>query len=163
MSCSGQWELWTVGALDSGSSGRWELWTVGALDSGRSGRWELWTVELWTVGALDGGSSGRALDSGSSGQWELAGLWHHGTPVVGLPVMSAQAASQIALWRLSYGRETETVLLLSSAEVGPMNREVSSVQLSRSVAPYSLQPHGLQPARPPCPSPTPRACPNSCP
>ena len=27
----------------------------------------------------------------------------------------------------------------------------------------SLQPHGLQHARLPCPSPTPRACPNSCP
>ena len=27
----------------------------------------------------------------------------------------------------------------------------------------SLQPHGLQHARPPCPSPTPRACSNSCP
>ena len=28
---------------------------------------------------------------------------------------------------------------------------------------YSLQPHGLQPARIPCPSPTPRACSDSCP
>ena len=27
----------------------------------------------------------------------------------------------------------------------------------------SLRPHGLQHARPPCPSPTPRACSNSCP
>ena len=27
----------------------------------------------------------------------------------------------------------------------------------------SLQPHGLQHARPPCPSPTPRVCSNSCP
>ena len=27
----------------------------------------------------------------------------------------------------------------------------------------SLQPHGLQHTRPPCPSPTPRACSNSCP
>ena len=30
----------------------------------------------------------------------------------------------------------------------------SSVQFSRSVMSYSLQPHGLQHARPPCPSPT---------
>ena len=29
--------------------------------------------------------------------------------------------------------------------------------------PDSLQPHGLQHVRPPCPSPTPRACSNSCP
>ena len=39
----------------------------------------------------------------------------------------------------------------------------SSVQFSRSVVSDSLQPHRLQHARPPCPSPTPRACSNSCP
>ena len=38
----------------------------------------------------------------------------------------------------------------------------SSVQFSLSVKSYSLQPHGLQHARPPCPSPTPGACSNSC-
>ena len=32
-----------------------------------------------------------------------------------------------------------------------------------SVVSDSLQPHGLQHARPPCPSPTPRVYPNSCP
>ena len=37
------------------------------------------------------------------------------------------------------------------------------VQFSCSVVSNSLQPHGLQHARPPCPSPTPRACSNSCP
>ena len=35
-----------------------------------------------------------------------------------------------------------------------------SVQFSRSVASDSLQPHGLQHARLPCPSPTPNACSN---
>ena len=39
----------------------------------------------------------------------------------------------------------------------------SSVQFSHSVVSYSLQPHGLQYAKLPCPSPTPRACTNSCP
>ena len=34
---------------------------------------------------------------------------------------------------------------------------------SHSVASDSLQPHGMQHARPPCPSPTPRACSNTCP
>ena len=38
-----------------------------------------------------------------------------------------------------------------------------SVQFSRSVVSNSLQPHGLQHARPPCPSPTSGAYPNSCP
>ena len=37
------------------------------------------------------------------------------------------------------------------------------VQFSHSVMSDSLQPHGLQHARPPCPSPTPGACSNSCP
>ena len=38
-----------------------------------------------------------------------------------------------------------------------------SVQFSRSVVSDSLWPHGLQHARPPCPSPTPRVYSNSCP
>ena len=40
---------------------------------------------------------------------------------------------------------------------------VSSVQFSRSVVSGSLQPHELQHARPPCPSPTPGVYSNSCP
>ena len=39
----------------------------------------------------------------------------------------------------------------------------SSVQFSRSVISGSLRPHKSQHARPPCPSPTPRVYPNSCP
>ena len=38
-----------------------------------------------------------------------------------------------------------------------------SVQFSHSVLSNSLQPHGLQHARPPCPCPSPKVCPNSCP
>ena len=38
-----------------------------------------------------------------------------------------------------------------------------SVRFSRSVVSYSLQPHGLQRARLPCPLPTPRAYSDSCP
>ena len=40
---------------------------------------------------------------------------------------------------------------------------ISSVQFSRSVMSNSLWPHGLQHARPPCPSPTPRVYSHSCP
>ena len=40
---------------------------------------------------------------------------------------------------------------------------VCSVQFSHSVVSDSLRPHGLQHARLPCPSSTPRACSNSCP
>ena len=39
----------------------------------------------------------------------------------------------------------------------------SSVQFSYSVVSDSLRPHGPQHTRPPCPSPTPRVYPNSCP
>ena len=42
------------------------------------------------------------------------------------------------------------------------NKWFSSVQLSRSVVSNSLWPHGLQHARPPCPSPTPGVYSNSC-
>ena len=41
--------------------------------------------------------------------------------------------------------------------------QFSSVQFSRSVVSDSLRPHGLQHARPPCPSPTPRVHPNPSP
>ena len=39
----------------------------------------------------------------------------------------------------------------------------ASGHVSRSVVSNSLWPHGLQHTRPPCPSPTPVACSNSCP
>ena len=47
--------------------------------------------------------------------------------------------------------------LHSSSSIPP------SVLFSRSVISSSLQPHGLQHTRPPCPSPTPRAHSSSCP
>ena len=48
-------------------------------------------------------------------------------------------------------------------QVDSLPSEPSSVQFSRSVVSNSLRPHGLQHARPPCPSPTPRVHSNSCP
>ena len=42
-------------------------------------------------------------------------------------------------------------------------QRVQSIQFSRSVMSVSLQPHGLQHARPPCSSPSPKAYSNSCP
>ena len=46
--------------------------------------------------------------------------------------------------------------------VHPKGNQFSSVQFSHSVMSTSLRPHGLQHARPPCPSPTPGVYPNSC-
>ena len=45
----------------------------------------------------------------------------------------------------------------------PTCAAVSSIKLFRSAVSDSLGPHGLQHARPPCPSPTPEVHPNSCP
>ena len=47
--------------------------------------------------------------------------------------------------------------------VSPLNFQFSSVQFSCSVVSNSLQTHGMQQARLPCPSPTPGAYSNSCP
>ena len=44
-----------------------------------------------------------------------------------------------------------------------LSRRYSAVQFSRSFMSDSLWPHGLQHARPPCPSPTPGVHSNSCP
>ena len=46
---------------------------------------------------------------------------------------------------------------------GSLEHSVSSVPFSRSVVSDCLRPHGLQHARPPCPSPTPGVYPNPCP
>ena len=45
----------------------------------------------------------------------------------------------------------------------PISYMFSSIQLSCPVMSDSFQPQGLQHASPPCPSPTPGACSNSCP
>ena len=50
---------------------------------------------------------------------------------------------------------------MTHSELIKMN--LISVQFNRLVVPDSLWPHGLQYARLPCPSPSPRACSNSCP
>ena len=47
--------------------------------------------------------------------------------------------------------------------VTPLSIYLYAVQFSHSVVSHSLQPHKPQHARPPCPSPTPRVYPNSCP
>ena len=52
------------------------------------------------------------------------------------------------------------VILMQSSN---LSHVISSVQFSRSVVSDSLQPHGLQQARPRWPSPTPGVYPNSCP
>ena len=68
------------------------------------------------------------------------------------------------------GKKSQNTIVKAIAYRGKMVRlikdlqqQFSSVQSSRSVMSYSLRPHELQHARPPCPSPTPRVHPNPCP
>ena len=58
--------------------------------------------------------------------------------------------------------ESKHLLMIIGSEA-PCLPGLSSVQFSHSVVSDSLQPHGLQHARPPCPSPTPGVYSNSCP
>ena len=54
------------------------------------------------------------------------------------------------------------LLRLHTFPSGMGKREFSSIQFSHSVMSNSLQPHGFQHTRPPCPSPTRRLYSNSC-
>ena len=58
--------------------------------------------------------------------------------------------------------EKENELAQADVDIKGKNTQ-ESVQFSHSVVSDYLQSHGLQHARPPCPSPTPRACSNSWP
>ena len=57
----------------------------------------------------------------------------------------------------------DTVKGWKPENVTPLSIYLYAVQFSHSVVSHSLQPHKPQHARPPCPSPTPRVYPNSCP
>ena len=59
--------------------------------------------------------------------------------------------------------ERKLPTLLSFIGLLPQGLPQGSDQISRSVVSDSLQPHELQHARPPCPSPTPGVHPDSCP
>ena len=72
-------------------------------------------------------------------------------------VVYGVAQSQTQLKRLSSRSSRE----LKTNQNLLIRYKFSSVQFSRSVMSDSLQPHGLQHARPPCPSPTPGTV-NSC-
>ena len=65
-------------------------------------------------------------------------------------------------WIKNINVRSATIKLLEENR-GIMLFNISLVQFSRSVMSNSLWPHGLQHARPTCPSPTPRVYSNSCP
>ena len=89
--------------------------------------------------------------------WTLPGgsLSWHGTQLLSVALKgtghSARAAGGGGLWT-------------DASPLGMVgDHPLGSVQFSRSGVSDSLWPHGLQHARLPCPSPSPRVCPSSCP
>ena len=69
-------------------------------------------------------------------------------------------ASSVRLWYIQTG---QTLLLSLAPAISRLRKSSTQVQFSCSVVSNSLSSHGLQHARPPCPSPTPRVCSDSCP
>ena len=69
--------------------------------------------------------------------------------------------------QLSFSTFQFALLFIKETGLGHFNcfnySKIHNRQFSRSVISDSLQPHGLQHARPLCPSPTPRVYSNSCP
>ena len=64
---------------------------------------------------------------------------------------------------MNIGVHVSLSILVSSVCMPSSGIAGSSVQFSRSVVSDSFRPHESQPARPPCPSPTPRVHSDSCP
>ena len=73
--------------------------------------------------------------------------------------------SQVSLFNISCDVALILAVMLLVLLTGPITGTTgfSSIQFSHSVVSDSLRSHGLQHARPPCPSPTPRVYSNSCP
>ena len=91
----------------------------------------------------------KILDTLLISLW-LTGLW--------CPLLSHVSKDHVFILFLEYNCFTVLCQFLLNNKVNP-----SPVQFSGSVVSDSLQPHGLQHTRLPCPSPTPGACSNSCP
>ena len=73
---------------------------------------------------------------------------------------------QSSLAKTSFCLQLQNYKILCNANLPSLPLKApftSSVQFNHSVVSDSLRPHGLKHARPPCPSPTPGACSNSCP
>ena len=83
-------------------------------------------------------------------------LWPHGLQPTRLPFSGSFPSLG---WSFTISQSLLKLVSIESVSLYQFN----SVQFSRSVVSNSLQPHELQHARPPCPSPTPGVYSNSCP
>ena len=116
----------------------------------------------WHIQTLDSAlSTNIQLIAGSPSQFSFSFLWFHMLPIIcrllWSPVWFPTVTSicSVGLWFFPF---CSIWLLLPD-----LTYLSSSVQFSRSVVSNSMQPHGLQHARPPCPSETPGVYSNSCP
>ena len=130
----------------------------------------------------------RCQDAHSLGEWLIFTLhyrWRTAGSRLGLAAQSHWAwGKRIQNSRLSRSRKIKSQKNKSNRQITIFPRYIckflnceltelyvwkssrkwlSSAQFSYLVMSDSLRPHGLQHARPPCPSPTSRAYPNSCP
>ena len=76
------------------------------------------------------------------------------------PIFSKPPTASSSLFHSACRGEKRTRMM---GKVRTSGASWCSVQFSCSIVSDSLWPHGLQHARPPCPSPTPGVCSNSCP
>ena len=76
---------------------------------------------------------------------------------------AAQKNGIKALPEVGWAAATKLWGACSEVEWWQESSKCASVQFSRSILSDSLWPRGLQLTRPPCPSPVPRSCSNSCP
>ena len=96
--------------------------------------------------------------------WRCKALWF--TSRSNWIWLCISSEGQLGLWLLSlkfikwWAWQYQSKWSADALELNTLH--FSSIQFSLSVVSDSLWPHGLQHARPPCPSPTPRAYSNSC-
>ena len=92
-------------------------------------------------------------------------LWSMGLQRVGYDWVADTCYKKVSIWALSEsltGSFIKARLRAGLDDYFP-NILLPIIQFSCSAVSDSLQPHGLQHSRPPCPSPGPGACSNSCP
>ena len=96
----------------------------------------------------------------SMGSWVLRWKGRVRSPAMS-QCLGDRVPERVALSKYTY--ISDFTLEIIDIRVGLNLLSISAVQFSRSVKSDSLRPHEPQHARPPCPSPTPRVYPNSCP
>jgi len=74
----------------------------------------------------------------------------------------AHGLEKLIFLKWSYYQDNQQIQCNLYQNTNDIFIELESVQFSCSVVSNSLQPHGLQHSRLPCPSPTPRSCSNPC-